>query len=354
MFFIRPQTITEANLLSSSISESDPGAWSDVLTYAAEARVSVATGSTLAIYKSLVDDNLNNDPTTSPDSWVTDGTTYSVWDDGVSYALGDKVISLATHRIYESLAAGNLAHDPDDLANAAYWLDLAPTNRWAMFDSYNATQSVHPYRMDVTLQLTGRADAVALLNISNAVSVQVIVSTSADGEVFNQTYSLVSTEGIGDWYSYFFEDVQRLDTILISDLPAYVDPQVRVIVEGNGVSVVGLGLISAGLTKYLGETLHDNASVGITDYSRKEADEFGNYTIVPRAFSRRGTFSTRIRKSQVDGVHKVLSEYRTVPAVYCASTQYASTVIFGFFRDFQVDIDYPLESLISIELEGLT
>lgn len=354
MFFIRPQDITDEKLLSSSVSEGDPGAWSAATNYALDARVSVASGTTLTIYKSLSAGNLNHNPTLDDLNWVEDGTTYGEWDAGVTYVLADRVVSLVTHHVYESLAAGNLNHDPDDLANAAWWLDLGPTNKWAMFDSYNATQTIHPLRIDTTVQLTGRVDSLALLNISNAVTVRVVMNTDSEGDVYDHTFDLVSYEGISDWYSYFFEDVQRLDTIMISDLPAYVDPRIRIVIEGNGVSAVGLGLVSMGLSKNLGTTLHDGAQIGITDYSRKEADEFGNYIIVRRAFSRRGTFNTRIWKSQVDGVHKVLSDYRTVPAVYVASRDYASTVIFGFFRDFQIEIDYPLESLVSIEIEGLT
>jgi hypothetical protein len=51
------------------------------------------------------------------------------------------------------------------------------------------------------------SNAVALINI-DAAEVQ-IVSETDDGEVYNETFSLTSTDGITDWYAYFFEEIVR-------------------------------------------------------------------------------------------------------------------------------------------------
>lgn len=302
MLLVRPQQITEANLVSSSIPETDYAAWSGATTY----------------------------------------------------ALGARVISVVTHRVYESLVAGNLNHDPTVLANAQFWLDIAPTNKWAMFDSYNATQTTHASVIDFTTQMTGRIDSLALLNLSNALSVRIVMTAPADGVVFDETFSLVSSAGVSDWFTYFFEDVLRMDTFFVKELPTYLNPSVRIIITGDGGSPVGVGIFSIGLSKNLGKTLHDGASVGIVDYSRKDTDEFGNFILVQRSFAKRGSFQTRIDKAQVDGVIATLTSYRAVPAVYLASEDYGATLLFGIFREFNVEIDRPLESLCSIDLEGLT
>lgn len=437
MKLIRPRTIDETTLSSSNIAEGDPGAWASGTTYAADDRASVATGTTLQLYKSLSDSNVGNDPATSPDWWVEDGVTYPEWDDATIFFTGNRSIDTTGHRIYEALsgngfqaftvtiaspgvltlvghgfaagapimlfttgalptglAAGtlyyvvssaadtfslaataggtaintsgsqsgshslianpNINKDPTDAANAADWLDIGPTNRWAMFDEVVGTVTSHPYAIDLEMVFTGRIDSLAMLGIANAISARIVMSTAADGTVYDQTFSLISTDGISNWYTYFFEDVERKQALLVDDLPAYVDPTFQVTIEGNGSSPVEVGILSIGLAKELGETQHDGAQIGITDYSRKEVDDFGNYSIRERAFSRRGSFQLRLPKSAVDGVHKVLSDYRATPAVYSASGDYGATLIFGFFRDFNIEIDYPLESLVSIEIEGLT
>lgn len=302
MLLIRPQQITEANLLLSSIAETD----------------------------------------------------YAAWNAGTTYALGDKVINVVTHRVYESLAAGNINHDPTDPLNIAYWLDISPTNRWAMFDSFNATQTVAPEVIDFTVQVAGRIDSLALLNLSNALSARVVMTTPSEGVVFDNTFSLISTAGIGDWYDYFFEGVARSETLFVADLPAYLNPTVQVVLTGDGVTPIGVGIFSMGLSKSLGATLHDGAQVGITDYSRKDTDDFGNFFLVQRSFAKRGSFQTRIKKAEVDGVISTLAAHRAVPAIYLATKEYGSTLFFGIFREFNVEIDRPLESLVSIDIEGLT
>jgi hypothetical protein len=255
---------------------------------------------------------------------------------------------------HTATANPNLNKDPTNAANAAFWLDIGATNRWAMFDTYNATATEDPSAIDVTVQASGRIDSVALLSLENAVSVRVVVSTVADGTLYDQTVQLTSTDGVADWYSYFFEEIERRTKLLLTGLPVYSSPLVRVVITGTGTSTVKCGTLVIGMSKDLGETQHDGAQVGIIDYSRKEADAFGNYTIVERAFSDRGSFKMRIAKGQVDGIKNVLSGYRATPAVYSASPEYNSTLIFGFFREFNIEIDYPLESLCSLEIEGLT
>jgi hypothetical protein len=240
------------------------------------------------------------------------------------------------------------------ITDPTFWLDIGPSNKWAMFDSYNGTVTTDISSIDVTMNLTGRADSLALLSLANAVSARVVVSTIADGTLYDQTYVLTSTEGISDWHAWFFEEIERASSLLLTDLPIYNNPTVRVVLTGTGTATMECGNLVVGQQKDLGRTLHDGAQIGIIDYSRKEADAFGNYTIVERAFSKRGSFKMRIAKAQVDGIHSTLSAYRATPAVYAATTDYGSTLIFGFFRSFDIEIDYPTESLVSIEIEGLT
>jgi hypothetical protein len=254
--------------------------------------------------------------------------------------------------VHTAIANPNKGHLPTEVGSA-FWLDVAPTNQWAMFDSKNNTQTVHPYQIDVSVAVTGRIDSLALLNLTNALSARIIISTALDGVVFDHTYSLISSAGISDWYKYFFEEVARSPTLFVNNLPTYLDPTIQVIIEGDG-SEVGCGICSIGLSKDLGKTLYDGAQVGMIDYSRKETDVFGNFQIVQRDYARSGSFQMRIDKAAIDGVLAVLAAYRTVPAVYVGSTEYGSTLIFGFFREFNIEIDRPQQALVSIEIEGLT
>src|SRR3546814_17457616 len=48
-------------------------------------------------------------------------TDFPAWAVGSTYGLGDRVISTATHRIYESAVSGNAGQDPAG-AGAARWI----------------------------------------------------------------------------------------------------------------------------------------------------------------------------------------------------------------------------------------
>jgi hypothetical protein len=253
---------------------------------------------------------------------------------------------------HEVIANPNVNNRPeaDDGSN---WLTLGPTNRWAMFDDSVGTITTDPNAIDFTLDVTGTIDSLALLSMVNATSVQVIVTVTPEGEVYNETFDLTSEDGIIDWYTYLFEPIERQTNLLITDLPSFNNPEVRVIITGSSDVGLTVGNFTIGQKFDLGRALY-GAQVGIKDYSRKEADEFGNYEIVRRAFSKRGSFRCRIAKGQVDAVADMLALYRATAAVYSASELYDATLFYGFFTDFNIEIDYPNESLVSIDIEGLS
>lgn len=253
--------------------------------------------------------------------------------------------------VHTAIASPNFNKNPTAAGNEGYWLDLGATNRWAMFDQYNGSQSTATDLIEVVIQTGGttRVDAVALLNI-DAAAVQ-IISETGDGEVYNETFNLVSTDGITDWYAYFFEEIVRKGDLVVTGLPPYVAQTITVILTDTGT--VAIGTLVVGQLKVIGGTVY-GASVGITDYSRKETDDFGNYTIVERAFSKRGEFKVWTDTNRVDEIQRVLAAYRATPIVYLGTDDYASTQIYGFYKSFEQEIAAREKSWCTLEIEGLT
>lgn len=294
-------------------------------------------------------------PMTVNDAALTSSTVaetdYAAYSSGTTYALGARVIvvSANVHKIYESLQASNLNHAP--ASSPTWWLDIGSTNRWRMFDQGVATQTVNLNSIDVTLKATGRVNGLVLLNIA-AASVQVIVTDAVEGEVYNRTISLISTAGINNWYSYFFEPVVRYADQVVLDMPAYYAPTVRVILSAPGETVKA-GALLLGLQVDVGGTQY-GAGVGIQDYSVKTQNAFGDYTILERAFRKRASFTVWVEAGKVDQLHSLLAEFRATPTVYIGSDLYAAMIVYGFYKDFNIAIAYARESICTIELEGLT
>ena len=103
-------------------------------------------------------------PVTITDAMLTSSTVpendHPAWSAGTAYVTGNRVILPSTHRRYEALAAStgvNPATDPTK------WLDLGPTNRWAMFDARVGTVSTRAASLEAVLA-PGAVDAVALID----------------------------------------------------------------------------------------------------------------------------------------------------------------------------------------------
>jgi hypothetical protein len=278
-------------------------------------------------------------------------TDYAAYSAGTTYALGARVIVVSTniHRIYESLQAGNIGHTP--ASSPTWWLDIGSTNRWRMFDQSVTSQTSKADSIAVTLQTTDRVNAVALANIS-ALTARVKMTDVEDGLVYDQTFSLLSTSGITDWYTYLFEPVVRMGDLVVLDMPPYTAPVIDVTLTATGETVL-CGAALVGLSMDVGGTQY-GASVGIQDYSVKKQDDYGNYTILERAFRRTATFTMFVEKGKVDYLFDLLSKLRATPTVYIGSELYAATIVYGFYKSFNVTIAFARESVCTLELEGLT
>lgn len=348
MKLIRPVTIANANLTASNVVETPPAAYSSGTTYALNAQVSVFGGvsnTTATLYQSLQASNTNHTPASSPLWWQPIGTAYLAYNGATNYGLGARVTDTTNHLIYESLQAANTGNA---LTNASWWLELGPSNRWAMFDKKVGTLTTRPLSVAVGISVPDRADSVSLSNV-DAANVNITVMDGLT-VAYNKDYSMISDEGIIDWFEYYFEPVVRITDLGATDLPNVLNPTINITAtDGDDVSI---GNCVVGLSRELGGTQY-GASVGITDYSRKMADDFGNLFIVERGFNKNGRFQVMVERGNVDFVHKLLSQYRATPIVLIGADDYQSTHIYGLLKDWRIEISYPLHSLLSIEVEGL-
>lgn len=254
------------------------------------------------------------------------------------------------HKIYESLTATNLGKVPHKVPTS--WFDSGADNRWNMFDTSITSQTSNPESIVTWIQTKGRVDSAALLNV-RANNVVITGYDSLGAIVYGpSTYSLVNTSFVGDWWTYFFEPITYKTDWVDIDFPPYADLLLKIELNNAGQSVLCGGLV-VGLSKNLG-SIQYGANVGIFDYSVKQRDVLGNYNIVERAFNKRGRFTLWLDSSLVDSVVSTLAQYRATPCVYVGPSDYQSTIIYGFYKDFNIDISYPTMSICSLDVEGLT
>ena len=112
------------------------------------------------------------------------------------------------------------------------------------------------------------------------------------------------------------------------------------------------GHFVVGAVKQLGTALY-GTSVGINDYSRKTTDDFGNTVVIQRSFSNRAEFDVALDTSEVARVRRLLAELRATPVVWIGEETYEATILFGFYKDFQIVFSGPTVSDCSITVEGV-
>lgn len=251
-------------------------------------------------------------------------TDYAGWFAGVTYALGARVIKTATHRIYESAAAGNVGNDP--AGTSGLWIDIGPTNRWAMFDQALGSATAAPGAISVTLVPGQAVNAVALLDV-------IATSVRVQAGAYDRTQAPSAAPGM----------------VTFLDMPDTTGP-VTVTITGPGTVSVGTLLIGALVG--LGVT-EASPTAGITDFSRKETDGFGETTLVERAWAKRMNVRGLIRTDALDVVAGRIAAVRARPSLWIGDDSLESVTVYGFFKDFSIEVGDSV-SFLALSIEGLS
>lgn len=288
----------------------------------------------------------------SPPATNVPENDYSAWNSGTTYADGDRVILTSTHKIYESLQSANTNKNP--VTETLWWVEVGPTNRWAVFDTSVSTQTAQSTNITYTLEPGVAINALAILNIGGATELNITMTSASAGSpgiVLDRTIDLSSFPLVSDWYSWFFGTRQTPTQYIATDIPAYVDA--IIVIELIGGADLAVGVIAFGQQQRFGRGIRLGARVGIQDYSRKETSEFGETILVQRAFAKRANFDLFVNKNEVDQLQNYLASIRATPALWIGSTEYESTTIFGFYKNFDILLSYPEHADCELEIEGL-
>lgn len=277
------------------------------------------------------------------------------WVSGTSYAK-DAIVAHADPvtgnvRRWQSLVNSNTV-EPSSTATAN-WLDIGPCNKCAMFDSLISTQTHAASPLVVEFE---PGDVISSLALINLVGASVRVEMIAGGEkVYDSTVSLQGGI-IADWWDYYFTEDDQINQALFNDLPLYYAPTIRMTLTGVGGADVAVGHAVFGTRQEIG-SLEMGASSGIIDYSRKDTDDFGETTFVRRAFADEFSGQVFVSNAQLNRIKRLLREVRATPALWIGvdDDKYAETlIVYGWYRQHRIAINYPEHSLIDLEIEGLT
>ncbi|MGE0350943.1 hypothetical protein [Hydrogenophaga sp.] len=272
----------------------------------------------------------------------------AAWSDAATYAEGD--IRVYETGRYQSLQASNLNHEPS--SSPTWWTLLGPSNTWAMFDDQVSTETEANESLEVVVN-TGIIDTVAILGV-NAQTAHVTVRDGPGGTVVYEETQSMAGEEVFSWYEYFFSDpTVRRSQAVFTGIPPFGSSELTV--ELTAAAGLQIGSLVFGRVKDLGQPYY-GARAGITDYSRKNTDDFGTTTFVRRAYSKNLQVQLEVDNLQVNRVQRLLYDLRATPVVWLGSNRPEFSeplVVFGFYKDFYCGIEYPKVSTYFLEIEGL-
>jgi hypothetical protein len=275
---------------------------------------------------------------------------YAAWSSATTYAK-DAIVDYGTH-YYISLVNSNTNNIPD-VVGSTFWAFVGPDNTHAMFDGQVSTATTSNTPLVVVIQ-PGIVNSLAMVGLIGASVTVELRDAGASPPIYSRTIDLDGTVLV-DWYMYFFEPFVQLGEVVLTDIPPYSNGQITITLESGGN--VAIGELIVGTVYELGEAdLEQGASVGIIDYSRKDTDPTtGATTFVRRAFSKRMSGQFLLTNQQINEVQRILADIRAVPSVFIGSeaADYSPLIVYGFYRDFSIDIAYPTKSFCRLEVEGL-
>lgn len=142
------------------------------------------------------------------------------------------------------------------------------------------------------------------------------------------------------------------DIPLTSTLNKYTELVYTIQITGN--STVGLSGALFGDIITLGDTQY-GVQLGITDYSKKEVDEFGNAIILERPFTDRISLNILVPVENLKKVQKILTNVRAKPCLWIGSetSKYQNLIVYGYYRNFSIELSNPRLATVNLELESL-
>lgn len=257
------------------------------------------------------------------------------------------------------------------LTDAVFWLDIGPTNRWAMFDASNGTattMNTSGTNMRVVVVPTagqGRVDTIGLQGVSaQQVRVQVNATTGVPPgggtEIYDETFSMKDVSYVRGWHDWFTGRRRYKDTLTVDEIPFRGVEFVLTFSNLDNTGEVSVGNCQFGRAHRFGVAVY-GATVSIDDYSDTQEDGFGGLTVVERPYAKTGDFTVIVKgdsaeevQGRTDYIHRTLSQYRATPCLYIGTGFYGSATIFGYYRNFDLGLDQYQQTTLKINIRGLT
>ncbi|GLT07980.1 hypothetical protein ACFQFQ_14540 [Sulfitobacter porphyrae] len=267
------------------------------------------------------------------------------WDAGTFYETTEQVIATEDQTIYVYQCvnpSGSTGDDPlsDDGTN---WVIYGVKSRFRPFDNQLAPQLSGTEKIRYKLDFVNNLSPAGYYTVifMNAEGEEVVCATRLISNGSVQSTRAIDISG-GDYENFaVFENVYMDETMYLQVSVAAASGTVRV------------GEIIIGMAVDLGE-IAPGSQTSIVDFSTKDVDEFGNVSVVERAYVDTSIFKFSFETDQTNRISYALAQVRATPACYYIAEEQEKKGmhVFGFWQDFRLTVNVN-SSEGTLEVQGL-
>jgi len=241
------------------------------------------------------------------------------------------------HKTYECLVNNTGYFPPQNITGISpKWMETGATNRWQVFDVKCASQTENASSIQYVLT-PGSLDSIAFFNL-DATTIDLLQKEATGGATLHS--ETITLSGA----------TEAASTALHL---GYASNEITITINKTGTAKCGE--IVMGPKYNLGDTLsQEGVDVGTTNFSIIENDDFGNLNITPRDYSSNGDFVMLVANTNADDLYETLAQYVSTPLVFIGCELYASMILYGYYTDFNLVMDSPDYSHLSLSVESLT
>jgi hypothetical protein len=276
----------------------------------------------------------SNVPITEPD--------YSA---AATYAKDALVHDPVTHNVFKSLIDANKGKA---LTDPAAWNPRGATNRWAMLDQYNNTQTIYPEEIIIVLTPQAISEGLYIGNCE-ADEIELSVVDQSEGLVASEVTSLVTASGTSSYFDWCFRPADRSDYFVTTSLPPYANALVLIAIRKPG-GVPKCGMLAIGGVDDFGPSLYGLSAEG-KDYSSTTFNFDGTTNTELRPYAKKMSVDVQVDNSEIDYIQRKLFQIRQRPIVWIGGP-YGATAVFGRYGSFKIVIPGLKKSDMALQIEG--
>lgn len=273
------------------------------------------------------------------------------WSAG-SYNLNAEVIKVNTHLRYRCVADPSTTDDPEvgALANPPTWSILGATNRYAMFDNKNSTQSFDATELATTITPTTLVNSIAGFNIS-ASTINVKVNDGAS-DIYDTDLSMIDNSERVNHYQYFFSPLVNITRFVLTDLPPSIGYNITLTATSG--SDAKIGNVVLGQFSELGDTSIEVGVQGL-DFSTRNDDGFGGFDVVKRETADLIDFNFGTSVAKLGYLKRKLKDLSQVETVWVGNEVDVNDAYttFGYYTDYTIKSDNPSLLFTTLQVQEL-